>query len=145
MAILNYTTKVSPEKTLYEIQNILRKAGASKVSVDYKDQIPVAVTFCLALNGNTTPFLLPCNFKGVLKAMQNDLKVSRSKATEERAQWVSWRILKDWIEAQLAIVEAHMAEMSEVFLPYAITKDGTTVYQAIKSGGMKLLNTSNNE
>jgi hypothetical protein len=39
---------------------------------------------------------------------------------------VAWRIVKDWIEAQMAIVEAGQAEMAEVFLPYATIEDGTT-------------------
>jgi len=44
---------------------------------------------------------------------------------------VAWRIIKDWIEAQLAIVEAEMVEMAEVFLPYAVTKSNKTLYQDV--------------
>ncbi|HEY3525282.1 MAG TPA: hypothetical protein VGK47_03725 [Nitrososphaeraceae archaeon] len=85
-------------------------------------------------------FSLPANYSGVLKAMQKDKKIPRSKCTIEQAQRVSWRIVKDWVEAQMAIVEAQLADMAEVFLPYAITKSGTTLYKEIQSGGLKLLN-----
>ena len=44
---------------------------------------------------------------------------------------MAWRIIKDWIEAQLAIVEAEMVEMAEVFLPYAVTKSNKTLYQDV--------------
>lgn len=50
----------------------------------------------------------------------------------------SWRIIKDWVEAQMAITEAGLADVAEVFLPYAITK-GTTLYKSIKSNGMMML------
>lgn len=53
---------------------------------------------------------------------------------------VSWRIVKDWVEAQMAIVEAQLAEVGEVFLPYAVTKKGNTLYKELKQDGMKLLN-----
>jgi len=42
-------------------------------------------------------------------------------------------------EAQMAIVEAQLCDMAEVFLPYAITKNGMTLYREIQSNGMKLL------
>ena len=51
-------------------------------------------------------------------------KVPNSKCNEQQAQKVAWRIIKDWVEAQMAIVEAQMADVAEVFLPYAVTNTG---------------------
>jgi hypothetical protein len=42
--------------------------------------------------------------------MRGDRKVPRSKCTEDQAQRVAWRIVKDWVEAQMAIVEAQLAD-----------------------------------
>ena len=39
----------------------------------------------------------------------------------------------------MAIVEAELAEMAEVFLPYTVTKSGNTLYKEIENGGFKLL------
>jgi hypothetical protein len=39
----------------------------------------------------------------------------------------------------MAIVEAQLAEMAEVFLPYAITKKGNTLYKEVKESGMLML------
>lgn len=139
MAILNYTTQIDFEKTIQEISKILVKHGATKISTDYKDNIPVAVTFCLVLNGNMVGFALPANYSGVLKAMQKDGNVPRSLQTKEQALRVSWRIIKDWVASQMAIVEAQLAEMAEVFLPYAITKNGNTLYKEIQENGMLML------
>ena len=122
-----------------EIQKCLVKHGAIKIVTDYTDQIPTSVTFCLVLNGNLSAFSLPANYHGVLNAMKLDSKVPGRLLTDEQALKVSWRIIKNWVEAQMAIVEAQLADVSEVFLPYVITKNGTTLYNEIESNGMKLI------
>ena len=140
MAILNYTTSIDAEKTIMEIQRILVKKGASKIVTDYQDQLPKAVTFCLNMNGNLIAFSLPANYTGVLKALKNDKKVPKRFLTEEHALRVSWRIVKNWVEAQMALVEAELADVTEVFLPYAITKNGTTLYNSINETNILRLN-----
>lgn len=139
MAILNYTTSISFEKTISEIHKCLVKHGATKIVTDYTGQAPTSITFCVILNEKLTPFSLPANYRGVLRAMQKDRRIPRSKCTEEQALRVSWRIIKDWVEAQMAIVEAELAHLAEVFLPYAVTKNGNTLYNEIQSNGMLLL------
>jgi hypothetical protein len=144
MAILNYTTKIDSIKTIMEIQQCLVKHGATKIVVDYEESIPISLTFCLSINKMTAAFSLPCNYEGVLNAMKKDNRISRSVCSKEQALRVSWRIIKDWVIAQMAIVESQLAEMSEVFLPYAITKNGNTLYQDIKQHGMLMLQESIN-
>ena len=139
MAILNYTTSISCEKTISEIMKCLVKHGATKIVTDYDGQNPSSVTFCLMINLNMVGFSLPANYEGVLNAMKKERKIPRRLVTKEQALKVSWRIIKDWVEAQMAIVEAQLADIAEVFLPYAITKDGNTLYQEIKSNGMLML------
>lgn len=141
MAILNYTTKIDSIKTIGEIQQILVSHGAKKIVSDYDDDgIPVAVTFCLMIRDQMTAYSLPANYSGVLRAMEKNKKVPRNLCTKEQAVRVSWRIVKDWVEAQMAIVEAEVAVMAEVFLPYTVTKSGNTLYKEIEQGGFKLLN-----
>jgi len=140
MPILNYTTQISFDKTLGEIQKVLVKHGAHKIVTDYRDNLPVSVTFCLTIDQATVAFVLPANYDGVLRAMKKDRDVPARLCNPEQALRVSWRIVKDWVEAQMAIVEAQLADMAEVFLPYAVTKNGNTLYESFKSGTMKLLN-----
>jgi len=134
MPILNYTTKIDSYKTITEIQQILAKAGATKMIVDNDaNQLPTALTFCINWHGAPLAFALPCNFEGVLKAMRRSNKVPRALCTEEQALRVGWRIVKDWVAAQLAITEAQLASVAEVFLPYAITKTGKTLYNHLEN------------
>lgn len=140
MPILNYTTQISCEKTIGEIQKILVAHGANKIVTDYREQLPVSVTFCLVIDGMPVAYVLPANYDGVLSAMKKDKKCPSRLCVPEQALRVSWRIVKDWVEAQCAIVEARLAEITEVFLPYAVTKNGGTLYNEIKGGSIKLLN-----
>ena len=141
MAILNYTTSIDCEKSISEIQKCLVKHGANKIVTDYENGTPSSVTFCLMINERIVGYVLPANYSGVLKAMKNDRKIPNSKCTDEQARRVAWRIIKDWVEAQMAIVEAQLADMAEVFLPYAVTKTGETMYKYIqKEAGLLLLN-----
>lgn len=139
MAILNYTTSISPERSISEITKCLVQHGATKIVTDYIDQEPSSVTFCINLNNSIVAFSLPANYQGVLKSMEKDKKIPRKFLTREQAVKVSWRIVKDWVEAQMAIVEAQLADMAEVFLPYAVTKKGNTLYSEMKTGGMAML------
>lgn len=138
MAILNYTTKIDYHKTLSEISKCLSENGAKSIMIDYEDGIPTRLNFSIELNGNIIGFQLPARYQGVLNVMEKQ-KVTKSLLNKEQAVRVSWRILKDWVEAQMAIVESELAEISEVFLPYAITKEGSTLYEEIKGKQLGLL------
>ncbi|GAI93622.1 unnamed protein product, partial [marine sediment metagenome] len=52
---------------------------------------------------------------------------------------IAWRIVKDWTQAQAAIIETEMVKTEQVFLPYAITKDGQTVYDLFEQRQIKML------
>lgn len=75
MGILNYTTKINPLKTATEIQHILAVKGATSVSIDYMDGEPVALSFKIEVRGWDVAFRLPCNWKGVEKALQRDVTI----------------------------------------------------------------------
>ncbi len=139
MAILNYTTSIDAVKTASEVQQMLAKSGAKSVALDYENGQPSALQFMILFCEQPIYFKLPCNVKGVYQSLCRSPKVSRSQRTEAQARRVAWRIIKDWVEAQLAIVEARQAEMTEVFLPYAVANDGRTAFQSFADSKQKLL------
>lgn len=145
MAILNYTTTIDPIKTISEITTCLVRHGANKIVTDYdSDGHPVGLTFWIQHQGQVVYFALPCNWAGVLRALEKDAKVPGKLKTKEQAMRVAWRIIKEWVVAQMAIIEAQVASLTEVFLPYAITNTGKTVYQAFETGSSGLLLKSGN-
>lgn len=123
-----------------EIQKCLVKHGATKIVADYEGGIPISITFCIYMDNKLVGFSLPANYNGVLRAMQSDKNVPKRLLTKEQALKVSWRIVKDWIEAQMAIIDSQLADMAEVFLPYAITQGGNTLYKELKDSNNLLLN-----
>lgn len=134
MPILNYTTSIDAFKTVGEVQKILVSHGAKSISIDYDDDgNPAALTFLVQLSGDWVNFRLPSNWQGVRRRLEKDRKVQVRFKTDEQAIRVSWRILKNWVEAQMAIIEAELAELPEVFLPYVVRDDGQTLYKAIQN------------
>ena len=129
MAILNYTTQIDANKTVGEIQSILARKGANQISIEYDEGLPAALKFQILYQEQPVFFRLPCNVEGVYSSLCR-AKVPSSKRTKQQARRVAWRIIKDWIEAQLAIVESQQAQMTEVFLPYALDNQGNTFFQA---------------
>lgn len=135
MPIKNYTTKVSAVQTVGEIQGILAAHGARKVMMDYSENGRVeAVTFGLLVNGTMAGFRVDANPKGVVHVMAKD----HVKCDEEQAERIAWRNVKDWIAAQIAIVETEQATMVEVFLPYLLDRQDKTLYQKLLDGQLLL-------
>lgn len=128
MPIKNYTTKVSAVQTVGEIQGLLAAHGARKVMMDYSDSGKVeAVTFGLILNGNLAGFRIDAKPEGVARVMKKD----NLKCDAAQAERIAWRNVRDWIAAQLALVETEQASMDQVFLPYLLDQEDKTLYQKL--------------
>lgn len=127
--ILNYTTSIVASKTVGEIQQMLASKGARKIITDYSESgVLVGISFTVTINKMEVLFRLPANWKGVQKAIKNQKRSAAAKyKTDNHAVNVCWRIIKDWIEAQMAIVEAEQADIATVFLPYAVMNNNETV------------------
>lgn len=129
MPILNYTTEVQVGKTMGEIQTALARRGVQRISTLFDDDgTPAGLGFTMKTEYGVHEFELPVRTTGVLTAMKRDPKVPASKCTPEQAARVAWRIAKDWLEAQAALIDAELATLDEVMLPYMVTDTGRTVY-----------------
>jgi hypothetical protein len=130
MAVLNYTTTIDAHKSVGEIQRILAAHGARGVLVGYDDAgNPVTLAFEIGASGAPFRYQLPCRHHAVWKQLQRDSRTTKAQRTEAQALRVAWRILKDWVEAQMAIVEAQMVDLREVFFAYSLTDNGQTMYE----------------
>lgn len=135
MAIKNYTTTIDVYKSLGEIQGALASHGARKIMVDYdKAGQPVGITFGIETPGGPRGFLLPANVDGVREVFARQ-KVKDQKGQAERT---AWRNVRDWVMAQMAIIEAGQVDMEEVFLPYLTDGRGRTLYQLYQGGQLSL-------
>lgn len=131
MAIKNYTTTIDVYKSLGEIQAALASHGARRIMVEYDGAgQPTGVMFGIETIGGNRGFLLPANVDGV-RAIFNRQKV---KAKDGQAERTAWRNIRDWVLAQMAIIEAGQVDMEEVFLPYMTDRSGKTLYQLYRRG-----------
>jgi len=139
MAILFYTTSIAVNKTAGEIQAILAESGALAVMSEFEGRDVSAISFRADLNGQILSFRLPVNAEGVYRVMKADENIPFKLKTMEQAKRTAWRVVKGWIVAQMALVEAEQAELTEVFFPYLQDNSGVTVYNKIRAGNLKLL------
>jgi hypothetical protein len=140
MAVFKYTTQISAETTVNEIQKIISKAGAKKITVDYDEkQNPVNLTFAIMWNDSLVFFSLPCRWQGVLKCLNKDKTIPLRYKNNDQALRVGWRIEKAWIQSQIAIVEAEMATLAEIFLASSITKNGERLFDNLNKDNSLLL------
>ncbi len=125
MPILNYTTKVDIYSTIGQIQGILVKHGAKRIVQDYEGEKIVALCFAIDTPIGERGVRLPSNVSAVYTVLQRQ-KVKCDYAQAER---VAWRIIKDWVEAQMAILESEMVHIDQIFLPYMMNDEGQTIYE----------------
>jgi len=131
----NYTSDVDCYKSLGEIQSALAKAGASKIMIDYDAGKPIAVTFAMNTAQGPRGFLLPACFEGTERVFQKQ----RIKIDREQIERTAWRNVRDWVLAQIALVESADIQIDQVFMPYLTDGQGRTLYQLYESGQLPLM------
>jgi len=151
MPIKNYSTTISVERTISQIEKILALHGAKAIMKEYDDAGKVtAVNFIVDfLEGRSIPFRLPLNVQALMEKINYDIEnpqeregriPSTRKNDMEYARRVGWRIIKDWIDAQMALVDLKQVKITQVFLPYAYdTLNRKTFYEALEENNFKSL------
>ena len=125
MAIKNYTTKVDAYTSIGEIQGALARHGATKIMIDYDNGKPQAIAFGIDTPAGPRGFRLPAAVDGTLRAFANQ----KIKADREQAEMTAWRNVRDWVLAQMALIESCDVPMQQIFLPYMADDRGRTVYE----------------
>lgn len=143
MALLNYRTQISADVTVGQIQKMLAKAGASAIMSNYDQQGNiVSLSFQIIIEQKPISFTLPTDWRPVqevLRRQKANQRNSSIKFDETTARNVAWRITKDWVEAQLAIIETHMVVAQQVFLPYMVTSSGKSLFHYMEDKSYFLL------
>lgn len=135
--LLNYTTTISADKTVGEIYMLLARGRAQSIMSEYDGFGNVsAIAFRCQTEFGLMSFRLPANVKaaaGVLNKQAQVRQIPRKFLNDlDQARRVAWRIVRQWIEAQLALVQLGMARIEEVFLPYAQDQSGRTVFETLQ-------------
>jgi hypothetical protein len=144
MPTLNYTTSVPVVRTIGEIQHALAKHGASGVGMSYEDGKPVGIVFMLTTPFGERAFALPVDVPAVHRLLTDQRqgrnghkRNARVDNRLEQAERVAWRVIRDWLMAQLALIEAQMVSLDQVMLPYLKVDPGHTLYEAYQEREMQ--------
>lgn len=143
MPLPNYSTTVDHQKTAEEIRKLLRGRVRRTILDEDGAGNVTAIQFIIETEHGTFPFRLPVN----VTACQAVLQIQRQRreiggpytVTLDRARRVAWRILKDWIRAQLGLIDTGMVATAQVFLPYLMLDEKRTMFDALKEGRLPLM------
>jgi len=145
----NYTSSVPVERTIMQIEKVLSKYDVMRVAKEYKNGEVSALTFTV-LNPVTNKELrvrLPANPAGVASALERQYKVTHTRKISDtalrtiqaQAARTAWKLMQDWLEVQLSLIEMEQAEFTEIFLPYFLVLKDTTYYQQLKQENFRAL------
>lgn len=139
--LLNYTTAIAADKTAGEIQSMLVKAGAKAIMTEYEEGQLVALRFIVPTQFGDRPFRLPADSRPVLHVLERQAhkgQVAWRYVEDEQAVRVAWRIVKSWLEAQLALIETEMVAFEQVMLPYMSVDGERTLYELMVESKLAL-------
>lgn len=142
MNIKNYTSSVPTERTIGRIELALSKAGASSIVKDYEEGVLKAICFKVKLpNGRPVSIRLPAKPEAVYDAMKSSIRRPRAGTLETlraQSERTAWKLMQEWVEIQLSLIQMQQADFMQVFLPYAW--DGhQTLYDKMLSNGFLAL------
>lgn len=130
--------------TFDKIQKILAENGAKKVMYDYSSDGKVeSLSFALDMNGKLAGFRLPAMVENVFQILypnwQEDRNARYIQKWREQAYKTAWANIRDWVDAQMALVKTRQVEVQQVFLPYMVMKDNHTLYEKVQNDSKFLL------
>ncbi len=140
MPLLNYTTTVAADKTANQIVAILASKKATNIMLEYDGSGNITgIKWRVDTAHGPLGYALPVNVEAVFQVLGRQ-GVMRFDGERRRKQSVkvAWRILKDWVEAQMALLETGMVTMEEVFLPYMLVGE-QRLYNYLEAGGFNQL------
>lgn len=158
MFLKNYTSDVPVAQTIYRIEQVLIKCGVSGITKEYSPTGGVwALRFHLKLaDSQELTIRLPADKDRALEALWlnyadgdelshdgqrlawNSYKKKTKKDFEAQAERTAWKIMQDWVEVQMSLIQLRQAEPIEVFLPY-VWNGSETFYHKLKSSGYRAL------
>jgi hypothetical protein len=138
----NFSTTIEADKTVMEIERMLAKFGAKKILKEFDgNQRLIGLAFTVDTPQGEMPIKLPAKIDKIEQVFK--IQVSRgllsrkywgSDWAKEQSVRTAWRTIKDWIDAQFALISIEMVKVEEIFLPYAYSaRLGQTLYEAIEN------------
>lgn len=139
----NYTSTVPASTSMAKIEANLVEAGATDISKSYDgNKVCSAIRFRMVVNDQPLFFQLPANVDSCFNVLWDNV-INKQRAKKQvyidQAQRTAWKIVSDWVEIQLAMIQLEQAKPLQVFLPYVYDPTSNTTLYERMSSNMKLL------
>lgn len=141
-ALVNYSTKIDATQTVAEMQALLARHGARRIAVDYGPRgVPSSLDFMLETPHGMRSFSLPVEPERMQRLLEKEEKAGRLKTGSksertslDQAERVAWRVMKVWLEAQLALVAAELVDLDQAMFAYLqVGPAGETLYKVYRT------------
>lgn len=144
--IKNYTSTVPASRSVQHIEDCLVRHGARNILKEYDEEGKLAgICFIIPREGKMFPFKLPARVENVETVLLGSRRrppanISQRKKLIEQAERTAWKIVSDWVDVQMSLIELKQAELLEIFLPFAWDPaKKKTFFEAIRENGFKMI------
>ena len=145
MFLKNYTSNTPSHLTIARIEQVLIRCGVNAIQKEYLQSGEIsAVIFRIETGEHRHHIRLPVDKAAVLEALWGDyiagVKKPRKQKDEfkDQAERTAWKLMQDWVEVQLSLIQMRQADFIQVFMPY-VWDGKRTFYQALKESNYKAL------
>lgn len=160
MFLKNYTSDVPVAQTVHKIEQLLIRCGVTGILKEYHPNIQGKITALIfSINfavGQPWQIRVPVDEEKALQCLWldyadgdklnpsgteiqwNPRKKKKRADFREQAERTAWKIMQDWIEVQLSMIQMQQADFQQVFLPY-VWDGKQTLYDRVKMNGYAAL------
>jgi len=119
------------DRSYETIQKCLAEHGVKKIMNEFDDNGRiVAITFSIVLNGNEVGVKLPARVENVEKIIYGNKILTDAQKTQ--VYRTAWANIRDWVTAQMALIDTKMVKIEEVFLPYIVDNSGVSLFSKLE-------------
>ena len=142
MTLMNYTSQTPASSSISYIETKLARRGAKQILKMYDPDARVeGIAFIIPVDGVDMSFKLPAQVDACEQTLKASIRRPRSdtyKRVAKQAERTAWKIVADWVDAQMAMIELSQVEFMQVFMPYLYCHaKQQTYFQMMKAKGFQ--------
>lgn len=141
MPIRNYTSSVPAERSIAAIENKIVAFGARNISKNFHERRVCALMFDLPFGDEWIHIKLPGNVDNAFEVLRRAKPPKTSAQRDnlrEQAERTAWKLMLDWVDLQMAMIELDQVKPLQVFMPY-MWNGQQTLFEIAESTGFKQL------
>lgn len=142
--IKNYTSTVPVSRSVQHIEDCLVRYGAKNIMKMYdSDKKLESLCFIVPVERKEIPFKVPANVAQCEKILRASIRRPKPGTIERisgQAERTAWKLMSDWVDIQMSLIELKQVEFMQVFLSYVyFPSTNQTYFERLNADNFKLL------